>query len=267
MNRYRLYRRLLIALLPVVIILATIGMVVAHRLAAAAPVDSSSGSATLTWLAFQDRQSNVDLAIQLGSTPADTASFQIVVGGVGNYQGEVPISQSGPITHLVGTVTAAFTPEGASRPQDAQVRLDGIVDSVHHTTSTEIWIDGQHYHVADRPADPASAPVVVQQALDAIVQQDWSTLYGLLASPLQSQFTRDQFIAASVAQTEPTIASATTNGAGSLSTVADQETWQQPVTLTVKNPDGTLATYTTTMTLVSEGGQWYVLGTGSPAQS
>ena len=64
------------------------------------------------------------------------------------------------------------------------IRFDGIVDTAHSSSSIEIWVSGQHYHVGDRPASTADAPVTAQQMLDAMVKSDWRTVYGLLATPL-----------------------------------------------------------------------------------
>jgi hypothetical protein len=260
--------RLILALVPGAILLATVP-VVALTLTSGSPHISSLSSTdplSVTWMAFRDDSANVDFAVQLGPGATGTANFRFVVGGVGNYQGESPIATSGSnITHLTGTVIGEFTPIGSDTPQSTSIRLDGIVDTSHNSASIDIWASGAHYHVGSQSAVPADAPGVAQRALNAVLKQDWTTIYGLLASPLQTQLTLSQFIAASTGQTVPLILTAAIDRAGTESTVGGQDTWQQPIKLTVKKMDGTVQGYSAIMTLVSEGGQWRILGTGVPS--
>lgn len=113
----------------------------------------------------------------------------------------------------------------------------------------------------------ATARRAAQQALDAIVARDWATVYARSAVEVTSAVTRDQFIQTLENQTTPHVVSACVGGSGELTTAGGYTYWSQPIHLTVKNPNGTTSSFSSTIHLVLEQSQWRLIGTDPPQPS
>jgi len=167
--------------------------------------------------------------------------------------------------HLQGTTSAKFYPLDGGQPSVTAVRMEGELDTAHHTASVNIWIGDAKYRILTAKADAAAAQRVAQQSLDATTRHDWSALYDLLSKDIQAAVTPADF-SATMSTTDITTTKAEANGTGTMRVVGSTTLYRQPVTLTVKQKDGTIATYHNNRYLVLEGDEWKLLSTDTPKQ-
>jgi hypothetical protein len=238
---------------------------------------ASGGSSSPTQLSPQfvvrDGSGN-SLAVQVQQGVASSGAFDFLVGGVGDWVGVIPLAPiSSNITHLKGTVTAAFQATGTGTTTPAGVRMEGEVDTVHQTATVNVWVTlpgGQsetHYLLQTSPGGSvAAAQAVVGQVLSALETQSWSTLYTLSAPEVTQQYTEAQYVQMLSSQQHPVVENAALSGTGSTQVLDGYTYFTQPVTFT-SVVAGNPSTYTAVISLVWENGQWALIGTTGPQPS
>ena len=267
--------RLAVALIPGAIVLAAVS-VLAHAPSSAltsitathTPAPSPTATTFVSpWTTVQSASGSVTLTFR-----SDTGAFQLSIQGVGMWIGTATITHpGGHLVHLSGTVPAKFTAVGATRPSPTSIRFEGEVHIAPDNSSTqaavEVWTGGFHYAIADHLAPAAAAPQAAKAILSAMAAHDWAGVYPNLAQPLRSNFTEAQFAALSSSQATPAMSAVTVTAPGAITMVAGQETWDGSATFTTTTSSGTTRRYAMTIRLLSEGGAWHLLGTGTPSPS
>lgn len=214
---------------------------------------------------FRDEKNGTALSIQTTSGQFDTGQFYFFVPSIGYYSGKIPFLQSGEqIIHPQGTVTGTFSPLNDSTSAPATIKMEGEIDATHNNASINVWVNDTHYHISTPQRDTNAAITTIKQALMYTTTQDWTNLYNILSSNIQSTTTQTQFTQLMTNANVPTIISADLNGTGQLSVVAGNAYFAQPVILTVRKTDGTTATYHSTVFSILEQGVWRFLSTNTP---
>ncbi len=251
-------------------LLALGGSAAPARLAAA---DSGTPAASVTVVPtiFRDGSGTPELAIQLQDSRPDTGAFDFYVAGTGHYQGTIAVRPTGPtVDHLQGTVPAQFLADGSDQQTATSVRFEGIIDPTGLSANVNVWIGGTHYHLQTDQGSASGAGPVAQQAIAALQAEDWATLYTLLASDMQSQYTQAQFVQTmsgeSSAPGQPAITSVSASGAGQVvASPLGYTYYQQPVSVQARNADGSARAFTTTLYLLRENGTWRYWTTDQPS--
>lgn len=114
------------------------------------------------------------------------------------------------------------------------------------------------------PVKTDAATALALKALDAIVKEDWATVYSLSSSDVTSSTTKAKFIAELRSGSSPKVISASLSGSSKTDKAAGYTFWSHPITVTTRNADGTKRTYTSTIHLVMESGKWRLIGTDTP---
>lgn len=203
---------------------------------------------------------------QLQGGRPDSGSFDYSVAGQGDYLGTVTLKPDGASGNIKisGSVTAEFEPAGGGSSSQVPVRLEGQALEDGTALTLEIWVNGVHTHFATGNAAAAQAEAVAQQAVSALAQHDWATLYPLLAPEAQSSFGSEEAFASAVSVQDGQVVSASLTGSPTTTSGDGYSYFSQGVALTVTNSSGTTA-YTTTIYLVDDKSQWLVLGTDPPS--
>lgn len=208
---------------------------------------------------FRDAKNGTVLTLQLVAGRSDTGEFYFFVPNQGYYQGIVPIKQN---SNPQGTVTARFYPINGGSVGSATMILNG---QVHQTSaSIKITVNSTKYTLTTATVDPTAATTVANQALAYTTTKNWPSLYGLLSADVKASLTQTQFTQIMSDTTQPVVTNATLNGQGVTSDVGGYSYFTQPVTLTVKKPDGTTATYHANEYFILEQGNWRLLSTDTP---
>jgi len=217
---------------------------------------------------FNDASGAATLAVQIQPNRADSGQFNFYIAGLGDYTGVVPVDQTGGVEHLKGTVAAQLLPAGGGGGTASTVKMEGVIDPVGLTANINVWADGTHYHLKTDQRSAGDAAKVAAQALAAIKAEDWTTLYGLLASGLRAQYTQDQFVQtmSSQAAQGPTPINAATTGAGQIVVSPYGYTYYQvPVSIQGRAADGSTTTITPTLYVLLDQGAWHFWLTDDPS--
>ncbi len=251
--------------------LLALGGLVAPVRPATADSGMPSASVTVIPTIFRDGSGTPELAIQLQDGRPDTGDFDFYVAGTGHYQGTIAVRPTGPtVEHLQGTVPAQFFADGSDQQTATSVRFEGIIDSTGLSANVNVWVDGTHYHLQTDQGSASGAAPIAQQAIAALQAEDWATLYTLLASDMQSQYTQAQFVqmmsGESSAPGQPTITSVSVSGSGQVvASPLGYTYYQQPVSVQARNSDGSTRSFTTTLYLLRENGTWRYWTTDQPS--
>lgn len=263
-----------VAQMPARAVIVAVGLASAIIMACAVALSSAratagapSPAALVLPAVFHSDDGETALAVQLDSGGLETpGSFDFQVARVGVYSGVISPRPSGPqIVHLQGDATSVqFTPGNGDASQPATVRMEGEINTAHHTASINVWANSTHYHLETTAPNAGAAQTVAQRILSATVVQDWPTVYGLLAPELQANLTQPAFIAQRASAGVPKVLSGTLTGSGQVSVDATGIThFAQPMSLVVQMPDGSTRQATSTMYLTFENGSWLFLTTSS----
>jgi hypothetical protein len=214
------------------------------------------------------------LSVQLQQGVRNTGSFDFSVAGVGDWTGVVTVAPvSARISHLKGTITGLFEATGTTTAAAAAVRMEGEIDQSHNSATINVWVSqpghpGQAHYLLQTgsPPNASQAPGVAQQALTALQEQQWPAVYQMAASSVTDRYTQDQFVQAMSGQQEPSMSSASFAGNGSITVVSGISYYTQPITFTT-GVGGSATTYTASVVLVWEMGQWRFAGTSEPQPS
>lgn len=251
--------------------LLALGSLVAPARPATANSGLPSASVTVVPTIFRDGSGAPELAIQLQDGRPDTGAFDFYVAGAGHYQGTIDVRPTGStVDHLQGTVPAEFLADGSDQGTATSVRFEGIIDPTGLSANVNVWIGGTHYHLQTGQGSAASATPVVSQVVAALQAEDWATLYTLLASDMQGQYTQAQFVqmmsGESSAPGQPTITSVSASGAGQVvASPLGYTYYQQPLSVQARNSDGSTRAFTTTLYLLWENGPWRYWTTDQPS--
>jgi len=142
----------------------------------------------------------------------------------------------------------------------------GDLDVDHGTAAIDVWIDGvrSSFVVEDHTQSP-TPDVVAQQSLNAIVLQDWATLYGLLPSDVQGAMNFQAFSQRMADPSTPVIIAASLTGEKTIRTSqAGFPVYTRPFALSARGTDGVVRSYTSAVLIAREDGQWRFLGTDPP---
>lgn len=251
--------------------LLTLGGIAAPARLATADSGMPSASAVIVPTIFRDGSGTPELAIQLQAGRPDTGQFDFYVADVGHYQGTIAVRPTGPtVDHLQGTVPVQFLADGGDQQTPTSVRFEGIVDPTGLSANVNVWIGGTHYHLQTDQGSATSAVPVVRQVVAALQAEDWATLYTLLASDVQSQYTQAQFVqmmsAESSAPGQPAITSVNASGSGQVvASPLGYTYYQQPLNVQARNGDGSTRAFTTMLYLLQENGTWRYWATDQPS--
>jgi hypothetical protein len=219
---------------------------------------------------LRDASNQYSLSVQLQTNRADTGSFVFHVNAKGDYVATALVQPgAGPADILsMGTrTTARYYANGGAAPTTVTMHLDGTVTLTDDTALLTVVVDGATYVLRTDHGASSMATTVVQQAVNDIVAQNFTALYGLAPSTITSQMSQAAFVQQFTSQTVPVVVSATLSGSGISTIGADGYSYfAQPVATQVRTLNGTLTTYTATLYLVLEAGQWRVFGTDKPPQ-
>lgn len=214
------------------------------------------------------------LSVQLQLGVRNTGAFDFSVGGVGDWVGVIPVAPvSSQISRLKGTATAAFEATGATTTTPASVTMEGEIDQSHNSATVNVWVtlpsQTSQTHYLLQTGNPATgqAPGVAQQALAALQADDWAAIYGLADSNVTSQYSAAQFSQAMGSQQQPAMADAAFAGPGAATVLSGVTYFDQPITFSAVGSGGTSTTYTATLILVWQQGQWRFSGTSEPQAS
>lgn len=215
---------------------------------------------------FRDKNNETSLALQLTLGRPDTGEFEFFVSNVGYYRGVIPLIQSGgQIIHPQGTVTAKFYPlDDSATTTPATIRMTGEVNTAHSSASIDVWADNTHYHLTTDEGDAAAGKQAAKEVLSFMTSRNWSSLYGILSSEVQSSVTQEQFTQLMSSSNSPTIISAELNGLGKIKILTGNTYFAQDIILTVRQTNGSTAIFHSTEYFVLEKGKWRLLTTNTP---
>ncbi|MCL4445623.1 MAG: hypothetical protein M1134_01930 [Actinobacteria bacterium] len=241
----------------------------------------------------RDTSGQLALSVQLQQAVRDTGSFAFKVNSVGTWIGTVPVTST-PSGNSVLSGTASgvrFEAVGSNTAVPATLRMEGTIRPTEHFASVNVWVSPLgsatscepahaassstgagargachlvHYHLVTAHAVASGAPGAAQAALNAIKKGDWSGLYAMAANSVTSKISEPAFVQTFSAQNHGRIVSASFAGAGSTRSIAGYEYFTQPVSFALQSSSGTTSTYTSTIVLVWEKGQWRFTGTSTP---
>lgn len=216
-------------------------------------------------LVFRDNKTNAVLSIQLAPGLPTTGQFSFYAPDKGYYNGVIPLLQSGKqIAHPKGQITGQFSPQQGGPPVSATVKMEGEINTIHNTATLNIWVDKAFYHLQTATVDIGQASAVAKQSVSYTAAHNWSGLYNLFSSDIQATNSLAQFTQSMSDNSTPTIISADLNGTGQIITIGGYTYFAQPITITVKQQDGTTAAYHSTEYFVLEKGTWRLLTTDTP---
>jgi hypothetical protein len=214
---------------------------------------------------FRSDDGQTGLAVQLDSGGLELpGSFDFQVVGRGIYSGRITPRPTGPqIVHLQGDAsTVNFTPADGGAALPASVRMEGEINTAHHTASINVWTDGVHYHLGAVAPNVADAQNVAQQVLTATIAQNWHTVYLLLAPEITANLTEADFTGRRAGGSAPRVLSGNLVGQGQVTVDASGVAhFGQPVSLLVQMPGGDTRSTTSTLYLTLEDGVWHFLTT------
>jgi hypothetical protein len=113
-------------------------------------------------------------------------------------------------------------------------------------------------------ASAQAARAAAQQALSLTVARNWTALYALFTSDVGKTTSQAQFIQLMSAPGSPEFLEATLDGPGQSKVVGSYTYYSQPVTLTVRQTNGTTSTMHSSEYLILEQGAWKLLSTDTP---
>ncbi|MDQ6671443.1 MAG: hypothetical protein M3069_11955 [Chloroflexota bacterium] len=232
---------------------------------------------------FQSDNGRTALAIQLadgGLELPGTFHFQVINRGTFSAQVTLKHEDSNKFVLEDQTVSARFTASGSNTPQTVTVRIEGELNPQEHTAHAVLVVKGGNccgksseederdddhnlvFHLdADGP-ESGNATRVVREILDATIAQNWHAVYQLLAPSLQGVMTEADFTSRRAAA--PHVLSGTLSSRGQVSQDASGRThFGQPLSVTLKMPDGSTRSAHTTLFLVRENQSWRFLTTTS----
>jgi hypothetical protein len=142
--------------------------------------------------------------------------------------------------------------------------MTGEINRERRSASVNVWVDGVHYHLKTAKVNEGAAAKVAEQALQAIVRQDWGTLYDLLAADVKNAYTKPQFIQVMSGQSGPRMASGVLDGTGQGgATQSGVVSFKQPIRFVEQQAGGVGRQLKATMYLVLEKGEWRVVTTSA----
>jgi len=223
---------------------------------------------------IRDASGTEALSVQLQQGVRNTGSFDFSVAGVGDWTGVITVAPvSARISHLKGISTGLFEATGATTPVPATVRMEGEIDQSHNSAAVNIWVSqpghpGQAHYLLQTGSPPNASQALraAQQALTALQHQDWPAIWQMAASSVTDRYTQDQFVQVMSGQQQPSMSSASFSGHRPIAVVSGISYYTQPITFTT-GVGGSATTYTASLVLVWEKGQWRFAGTSQPQPS
>lgn len=220
-----------------------------------------------SYVRFTDSLRQTSLTLQTDAHAADYRTFAFVTSGGAIYQG-------GPVTGLqtqslcsslitIGYqgATRLSTPTAAGQSNDlsaAQILMSAEIDLVHLTASVQLQDTTNHTAFQAVTKAPPDASATVSRYNQALISQDWATVYALSSQAMTQGYTETQFakvfsdqvqqygaITKIIVLSPPKVA---TNPAGIVYfTVAEQATLYHQAHVTTTNA---------TSVFVLDGGMW-----------
>lgn len=212
------------------------------------------------------------LTVQLQTGVRNTGQFYFTVAKVGVWAGVIGVHPAGrsPVVHLRGDVDANFTANGSNKPVSAKVRMEGTINTAHHSATINVWAarPGKpglfHYLINTNPPPKLRKAAAATRAAAAALQaRDWDKLYKMAASEITSRYTQAQFVELLGRQHQPQVHSLTPSGAGTISMNAGITYFTQKFTFTAIKNRKTIQ-YTADIIVVWENKAWRFAGTTAP---
>jgi hypothetical protein len=163
---------------------------------------------------------------------------------------------------LKSTITAQFHPLDNGLPVAIHLWIEGEINTIQSTATINIRINKTKYRLRTAQISTNAAVSVVKQSLNYTVTQNWPALYNLLSTDIKATTSPAQFT--QLMSSSPRIIAADLNGQGQMKTNSGYNYFMQPVTLTVRQPNGSTAIYHDNEFFVLENGSWRFLSTDSP---
>ena len=244
--------------------------------ASSAPTAAHSGSSGPTRLqapfVARARSGDPVLTVQLQAGVRNTGQFNFTVAKTGTWIGVIGVRPAGrsAIVHLRGKVNAEFTANGSNRPVSATVRMEGTINTAHHTATISIRATSPgkprsvHYLINNNPRPKLRKAAPAARVAGATIQaRDFARLYKMAASDITSRFTLAQFVALLTGQHRPRITNVAPSGAGTFSMNAGLTFFAQKFTFTtIRN--GKVIHHTSDIVMVWENKAWRFSGTTAP---
>lgn len=239
-----------------------------------AAAHSGSGRPTQLQAPYVARARSGDpvLTVQLQAGVRSTGQFNFTVAKTGTWIGVIGVRPAGrsAIVHLRGDVNAEFTANGSNKPVSATVRMEGTINTAHHTATISIratrpGIPGStHYLINTNPRPKLRKAAPTARVAGATLKaRDWAKLYTMAASDITSRFTQAQFVALLSGQHQPRITNVAPSGAGIFSMNAGLTYFGQKFTFTtIRN--GKVIHHTSDIVMVWENKVWRFVGTTAP---
>lgn len=239
-----------------------------------AAAQTGSGGPTPLQPAYvaRDRTGDPVLTVRLQQGVGGTGQFYFNVAKVGVWTGVIDVKPAGgsPVVHLRGDVNAMFTANGSNRPGQAKVRMEGTINTAHHSATINIWAtrpgtDGQtHYQInTNPPPNQHKAAGAALKAATALQARKWASLYKMAASAITSMYTKAQFVELMSGQHQPQVHSIKPSGEGTFRFNEGVTSFTQEFTFTTIQGAKTTH-YTADIIMVWENKAWRFYGTTAP---
>lgn len=216
-------------------------------------------------LVFRDSKTNSALSIQLTDGLPTTGQFYFFVPQIGYYKSMIPLLRSGPqIVHPQGQVITQFSPLQEGKPTDVAMKMEGEINIKSNTASINIWIGNIKYHLQTATVDITQATAVAKKSVTYTTSHDWKGVYNLFSPDIQATTSQAQFMQIMSDTSQPTVISAQLNGTGQIKTIGGYSYFAQPISVTMKQQDGSTKTYHSSEYFVLINDTWELLTTDTP---